>query len=54
MDDACIGHHGVAILSCIQGFRHCDNESYAPLLQQTLQYNVILELCTTSQQTTEL
>jgi hypothetical protein len=24
MDDACIGHHGVAILSCIQGFRHCD------------------------------
>eukprot|EP00953_Heterococcus_sp_UTEX-ZZ885_P016039 9040-Heterococcus_DN1.PRE.2 len=24
MDDACIGHHGVAILSCTQGFRNCD------------------------------
>jgi hypothetical protein len=36
MDDACIGHHGVAILSCIQGFRHCDIESYAPLLHQLL------------------
>eukprot|EP00953_Heterococcus_sp_UTEX-ZZ885_P040482 20682-Heterococcus_DN1.PRE.2 len=27
MDDACIGHHGVAILSCIQGFRHCHSSS---------------------------
>eukprot|EP00953_Heterococcus_sp_UTEX-ZZ885_P035999 18564-Heterococcus_DN1.PRE.2 len=36
MDDACIGHHGVAILSCIQGFRHCDIESHALLLNKLL------------------